>query len=269
MRSGASSRLLWHLVRQPLLAVAGIAGVSTVTSVLITVLVSLALGHLEASWMVPAVAISVVVPLAVAPPTSWMLLTLVRQLEEARQLAERLASTDLLTGAFNRRQLIDLARSAFDVVPVGSPLCVVLFDIDDFKTINDAYGHQGGDDVLVAVAAACGEVLRAGDLLARWGGEEFVALIPRAERAAGAAIAERLREAIAQLCVDTPSAPRLGVTVSVGVTCTDGRNVGLDALISEADHAMYRAKQWGKNRVVLAWDGAGPVPAGGLLTTRS
>jgi len=266
MRSGTGSRLLWHVVRQPVVAVAGIAGVSTVMSVAITVLASTVLGQREASWMVPAIAISVVVPLAVAPPTSWVLLSLVRRLEEARLLAERLASTDLLTGAFNRRQLIDLAQSAIDTVPVGAPLCVVLFDIDDFKAINDQYGHRGGDDVLVAVADACGEVLRAGDLLARWGGEEFVVLIPGAERAAGARIAERLRESIARTCVDTPSAPRLSVTVSAGVTCTDGRNVGLDALISEADHAMYRAKQAGKNRVVLAWDPAGAAPVGGLLT---
>lgn len=262
VRSGTRSRLLWHLVRQPLLAVAGIAGVSTVVSVVITVLVSLSMGRREAAWLVPGIAISVVVPLAVAPPMSWILLSLVRQLEEARLLAERLASTDLLTGAINRRQLIDLAQSAFDPVHVGSPLCVVLFDIDDFKTINDRYGHQGGDDVLVAVADACGEMLRAGDLLARWGGEEFVVLIPGAEREAGARIAERLRETIALTCVDTPSAPCLSVTVSVGVTCTDGRRVGLDALISEADHAMYRAKQSGKNRVVHAWAVAGAAPVG-------
>lgn len=266
MRSGASSRLLWHLVRQPPLAVAGIAGVSAVVSVVITVLVSLGLGRREASWMIPAIAISVVVPLAVAPPMSWILLSLVRQLEEARLLAERLASTDLLTGAFNRRQLIDLAQSAFDMVQVGSPLCVVLFDIDDFKTINDKYGHRGGDDVLVAVAAACGEVLRAGDILARWGGEEFVVLIPGAERDAGARIAERLRDTIALTCVDTPSAPRLSVTVSVGVTCTDGRRAGLDALISEADHAMYRAKLSGKNRVVHAWSVAGAAAVGTPMT---
>ncbi|MEZ5411156.1 MAG: GGDEF domain-containing protein [Acidimicrobiales bacterium] len=266
MRSGASSRLLRHLVRHPLVAVAGIAGVSTVMSVVITVLVSLTVGRREPAWMVPSIAIATVVPLAVATPMSGVLLTLVHRLEEARLLAERLASTDLLTGALNRRQLIDLARSAFDLVHAGSPLCVVLFDIDDFKTINDTYGHQGGDDVLVGVAAACGEMLRAGDLLARWGGEEFVVLIPGAEREAGANIAERLREAIAQTRVDTPSAPGLGVTVSVGVTCTDGRAVGLDTLISEADHAMYRAKRSGKNRVVPAWALAGVAAAGTPVT---
>lgn len=250
--------LRWLLARRPLVAVSTIAAISIALSVTITLLSLPLIGALDRATVTQATLIAIAVPLAVSAPVSRVLLALLHQLEHARGLAEELARTDMLTSTLNRRRFVELAQIALASAPGGRPASLLLLDVDDFKNVNDRYGHQRGDDVLVAVAAACADALRPGDLLARWGGEEFVALLPDADRAEAARIAGRLKAVVAaaQVAVHPLSAAVAGVqvTVSIGMSCTQGGHPAtLDSLLSDADHAMYRAKNAGKNAAVASW----------------
>ena len=152
------------------------------------------------------------------------------------------ARTDVLTGLLNRRYAtLELERLLAAAARHGRELSVLMLDIDHFKTLNDAHGHEAGDDVLRTIAGRLGGALRAGDVLARWGGEEFVALLPDTGAGGAAVVAERMRVSAAQA---TP------VTISVGcATWRAGEDAG--ALVARADGALYEAKRAGRNRVAL------------------
>ena len=172
----------------------------------------------------------------------------------------RLATTDPLTGVANRRHLIEQAERAIGRCRYhGLPVALLLADLDRFKQINDMHGHAVGDRALQDFARIATAALRPGDLLARWGGEEFVVLLPGADQAVAAAIAERLRDAVARhaLLIDCGS---LRMTVSLGVAALGGNALGFDELASLADRALYRAKANGRDRVELA-DQARLAPA--------
>ncbi len=163
----------------------------------------------------------------------------------------RQANTDELTGIFNRRYLIqsgiqELQRARRD----GTPLGIIMMDLDFFKHINDSYGHQAGDEVLHSTAKCFHSGLRDGDILGRYGGEEFVALLPSADLPAVIQIAERLRQQIENLGI--PFGERkITVTASFGVHAYCGnRDTSLDELLHRADQALYKAKKSGRNRVV-------------------
>ena len=161
-------------------------------------------------------------------------------------LAERRreALTDPLTGIANRRAAEDLLRrEQARVERSGSKLSVALFDIDHFKSINDRFGHAIGDEVLRLVAEAIDGQTRLTDKVARWGGEEFIAVLPVALPGA-LAFCERVRQAVAQLCC--PSA--CSVTISVGVT-EMARGEAYDAAVARADGHLYEAKRTGRDRV--------------------
>ena len=136
-----------------------------------------------------------------------------------------------------------MGRAARD----GAPLAVVALDVDHFKRVNDAHGHAAGDAVLAAVAARAAEALRAGDLLARIGGEEFAALLPGATLEAAAEVAERVRARIGAAPVPAGEA-RLAVTVSAGVAALAPAEDGA-ALLARADARLYAAKRAGRDRV--------------------
>lgn len=166
--------------------------------------------------------------------------------ENARLLAEyhTLAATDPLTGLNNRRRLLELGEAAYDQAHRRDrPLSLLVIDIDHFKHINDQYGHQAGDQVLCAVADACRRQLRTYDLLGRYGGDEFVAILPETSLPDALAIADRLRQGVADTPTMIPSRP----TLSIGVAeITDTRN--LDALVARADIALYTAKNHGRDQ---------------------
>src|SRR5262249_3350165 len=126
-------------------------------------------------------------------------------------------------------------------------LGAVSFDIDHFKTINDTYGHAAGDQVLKAVSAAVGERLRQGDVFARLGGEEFVALLPDADATIAFDVAEKLRNVVRSLKFPG-SKPPIFVSASFGVAMFDPGSDDLDRLLAKADEALYEAKRNGRNR---------------------
>ena len=172
---------------------------------------------------------------------------------------EHQAYVDALTGIYNRRWMGNafpraLQRCALDKLPYA----VMLVDIDHFKQVNDTYGHLVGDLALKVVARCMAENLRPHDLLVRYGGEEFAGLLPDAGPEEAKAIAERLRAMIADTeisCCDIA----LRVTISIGIT--PSRHEGtVENLIREADHALYRAKELGRNRVEV-FAGTGEAPA--------
>lgn len=164
----------------------------------------------------------------------------------------QLACTDGLTGLYNHRQFKkvfseEIARAG----RYSKPLAVILFDVDNFKLFNDTYGHPNGDVVLQEMATMLRELLRDSDTIYRYGGEEFVALLPETSLPEALQVAERIR-----IFVETES-PRFltritkthGITVSVGVAAYPGDGAGADALLHTVDELMYKAKREGKNRV--------------------
>lgn len=169
---------------------------------------------------------------------------------------ERLASTDPLTGLPNRRYFFDRAESI--LASSGRPveaLSVVMVDIDHFKNVNDRFGHAGGDAVLRETAGRLQRAVRAGDLIARFGGEEFALLLPRTDERTAVEVAERLRLSVAAGPMPAGKA-EVAVTVSLGVATARDVSVSLDELLQRADLALYAAKEGGRNRSVLH---AGPV----------
>ena len=169
--------------------------------------------------------------------------------QEEKLRAEQLATEDPLTGIYNRRAFYDRAAPIWSVsLRNNRKLSVILLDIDSFKRINDEYGHAAGDEVLKAVAQAMMKSIREQDVAARWGGEEFILLLPETSLKEAAALAERLRHAIADFRHDY-AGEHLAITASLGVAQRDNHHVSLDALISAADKYLYQSKETGRNKV--------------------
>jgi diguanylate cyclase (GGDEF)-like protein len=163
-----------------------------------------------------------------------------------------LATTDPLTGLFNRRYALETAMREAALFERGSrELSYILADIDDFKSINDRYGHKSGDAALVAVSEALRSVSRVEDVLARWGGEEFLFVLPDTPCHGAAELAERIRDVVAAL---SPVAGIGKITLTCGVS-GQRKNESCDAAIARADHALYAGKRAGRNCVMLETEG--------------
>ncbi len=176
---------------------------------------------------------------------------LVESLQFANAQLAELAASDGLTKLLNRRALFEAAeREVARAKRHGHALSVVLFDVDHFKKCNDEHGHHVGDEVLCGVAETAKATLRAGDLLGRYGGEEFAFVLAETDSSTASALADRVRRAIAER-EHQAGAGRFRVTASFGVT-TLGEESSFSALLERADAALYEAKRAGRNRVVTA-----------------
>ena len=174
------------------------------------------------------------------------------RLRDGFQTSLELAVTDALTGLHNRRYLdVHFAALFADAAKRGLPISVLLLDIDRFKSVNDTYGHDAGDEVLREFARRIGTLTRGVDLVARYGGEEIVVVVPEAGASEARAIAERIRERIGT--VPFPLTGRggpLAVTVSIGVASRHAGDTGPAEVLKRADEALYRAKHAGRNQVM-------------------
>ncbi|WP_349597351.1 sensor domain-containing diguanylate cyclase [Azospirillum argentinense] len=171
-----------------------------------------------------------------------------RNMEEALR---DMASRDPLTGIYNRRSFMELARSQLARAHrFNEPMSVFVLDVDHFKRINDSYGHATGDDALRMVAGGCQAILREYDILGRLGGEEFVVVLPGATAEESRVVAERVRRHLSRMAIPGPEG-RFHLTSSIGISAIDGPYDTLEKAIHRADLALYRAKREGRNRVVV------------------
>ncbi|WP_088536725.1 sensor domain-containing diguanylate cyclase [Geobacter sp. DSM 9736] len=162
-----------------------------------------------------------------------------------------MAITDALTGLHNHRYFQQVFKQEVDRAKrYEKPLALIILDVDDFKKYNDTYGHFSGDQVLVAVGETISRILRRVDYAFRYGGEEFVVLLPESGLDSALQVAERLR---ATICAETAAIfggqGKIGVSVSVGVACYPSNGIEREDLFNAADSLLYRAKELGKNRV--------------------
>jgi two-component system cell cycle response regulator len=164
------------------------------------------------------------------------------------------AITDALTGLYNRRYMEShLATLAEQASVRAKPLALMMIDIDFFKSINDGHGHDAGDDVLREFAVRIRKSIRGIDLACRYGGEEFVVVMPETDLAVAGMVAERIRRAIASNPFSVNSGKeRLDVTISIGLATLDTKGEQINEVLKRADQALYRAKRDGRNRVVSA-----------------
>ena len=175
-----------------------------------------------------------------------------RQQRHALTEAERRAKTDPLTGVLNRRSLLEqLEVACRDARANGLPVAVLFLDLDFFKSINDSYGHAAGDACLAAVIRPIQAELRQSDIIGRYGGEEFVVVLSGADAAAAEPIAERIRQRVSEARVEGHGGA-IQLTCSIGVASSDPLGVWGEALIAQADTAVYAAKRLGRNRVQVA-----------------
>ena len=175
------------------------------------------------------------------------------ELEQALSREQYLSRTDGLTGMYNRRFFYELATREFSAaLRYSRQLSIILFDTDNLKHVNDTYGHLAGDKLLAMVAQTAAAQLRAVDELARYGGDEFIILLPETSAKQAFPIAERIREQIAALRMNNDK-DHFSVTLSIGIAETenDPADFSIEAVISRADKAMYKAKTEGRNRTVI------------------
>lgn len=170
--------------------------------------------------------------------------------QSEKLLAEKMAGIDLLTNLNNRWSFYKFVQPIWAMgLRSKSSASVIMLDIDNFKLLNDTYGHAQGDRILVQFAETLRKEARSGDILARWGGEEFLIFLPETQLTDAVAIAERMRNRISALQMTTVKNKKLSFSASFGVAHTDAVNMSLDELISRADQQLYRAKRQGRNCV--------------------
>ena len=228
-------------------------------SVLFTVLVFIRLPMMEALNAMVMYLVSLVIALLVMVTAREFR----RRSAQLRSELVRASRYDSLSRVFNRGYILELALRELELARRHArPLAVAMLDIDYFKDINDTYGHDVGDRVIQEVARVCTENLRGTDHFGRFGGEEFIAVLPDMGAAAAMQCAERLRAVVAGLALPTPVG-EVRLNVSIGVALLPpGASLEWTGLLKQADVALYRAKAGGRNRVVLNEDAATPSSTG-------
>ncbi len=183
----------------------------------------------------------------------------IRRAQLEKSQAQQLARSDMLTGLNNRRAFIEISTPIWhNAIRREQALCLILLDLDRFKIINDTHGHAIGDLVLKETAAVLDNIVRDGDVLARWGGEEFAILLPQTSIEQAIQIAERIRSSIANIEV-TSGTSTINVTASLGVAIKDDSVQNIEDLFKVADIYLYQAKQNGRNMVCTSLDNTLPA----------
>ena len=176
---------------------------------------------------------------------------LTKNLQIANNELSEMAMTDSLTGAFNRRHFMQSAQNELKKIHHHErSVCVIMMDIDDFKSINDKFGHDIGDQVLLQVSNSCKSILRLNDIFGRLGGEEFAVLLPELELEEANVIAKRLCQLFAASVIEIDSC-KVTFTASFGVSCILATDESCEQAIKRADLALFKAKHDGRNRVVI------------------
>ena len=199
---------------------------------------------------------AIVLALVIAPPIYWLVLSPIHKEYEKRLKAEgeaeemsRMAITDSLTRIMNRRGItVGLLDAMAQAERYRTPLTVAMADIDHFKQVNDTYGHEAGDLVLKDVAAILSDALRMPDKVGRYGGEEFLVILPHTGLTQARKIADRIRASVSKWDFDLGS-KKIRMTISIGV-CQFKSGEDLEQFLSHADKALYDAKKGGRNLVV-------------------
>jgi diguanylate cyclase (GGDEF)-like protein len=191
------------------------------------------------------------------------LLISLRDITERKLLQGQLiqqAFTDVLTGVSNRRHFIELANQELvRTIRYKHELAIAVIDLDRFKQINDTYGHALGDKALRAFAIICLKHIRSIDIFARLGGDEFVLLFPETGAEQAYQVVERMRMVMTELSIDLDG-PSTSLTISAGISTLASTFDSLDMLMNRADRALYRAKEAGRNRVIIEAAPAGSLP---------
>ena len=173
------------------------------------------------------------------------------EIERLMSKLENQASTDPMTGLYNRRFFMEHADLRLkECLRNNKSFSIIYYDIDKFKSVNDIYGHAAGDAIICTVAEISSNQVRPYDLVARFGGEEFIIFLPDADIEVAEMIAERLRKSVEEKEIDHDS-QMLNVTISLGVVNSEGNMSDLNELIGIADKALYEAKEGGRNRTVI------------------
>lgn len=243
----------WLRLLRRLVLESGLAR-STVLVTLLVSVIAVALSHVVISmlgqgdrWI--ATGSTLFCTLLVTPPLCYAALRLVFSLEQARRQLDILATRDELTGLHNRRHFMNVVEAEWDRARrYGNTAALLLIDVDHFKLVNDTHGHLCGDELLRRIAAAAAEMLRQPDVLARFGGEEFVVFLPHTDILGAIDVAERIRERVKALSVEWAGC-QVTTSVSIGVAPLRLEMPSLDWLLHEADTALYAAKGDGRNCV--------------------
>jgi two-component system cell cycle response regulator len=180
------------------------------------------------------------------------------ELRDKNASLERLSTIDPVTGLRTRRWVNEfLAFEVLRSTRYHTPLALLMADLDHFKQVNDSHGHRAGDAVLRDVAGTVQKTLRSTDVVGRWGGEEFLVVLPQTDLDGAVALAERVRQAVEYASSEAEGAGPVSITLSIGVAALGGALATADALVEAADGALYEAKGAGRNRVAAASNAAG------------
>jgi diguanylate cyclase (GGDEF)-like protein len=223
----------------------------TVLAILASIVITgVATTILEGGPTITGLYISIIAPAIIAPLLGSVFIRLLVQLDSAEERLYTLSIIDDLTLAYNRRHFIEAAQSELARVKrYGEVFSIAVIDVDDLKKINDTYGHLAGDQLLKTISSVSKVSIRDTDTFARYGGDEFILLLPRTDKIKAESCAERLRKLLAESPVNIGQ-EEIHFKVSVGIKTFEEDFSDLEGLLILADQALYAAKKEGKNRVV-------------------
>lgn len=230
----------------------GVVSLITLTAVLVSVFVTISIREIFSLGLSPAnVITSMIIPAIVSPIISWYIIGLLMDLDRSEKLQRKLATYDMLTGLMTRRAFFEHCDSLMKLIErTDSPICLAYIDLDNFKQINERYGHGGGDEVLKSFSSLLQPSFRKSDLIGRIGGEEFAIALPDTDLENSIRILEKIRLAARKDSVEYLGHD-ISYTISIGITvCDRSNNTRLDTLTQQADLALYNAKKSGKDRII-------------------